>query len=154
MCPISAEKIVKYASNGMRILTAVVYAIIIGLLYFAIYLNTDPTINWIDMIRVLDNACITIVSIILAAIFAIMGLMISKDKPIKTGIGLMAVTSIAALITSLFSIYLSYNSKTFDSSKFLLFVTMGITIANLAALFIILNFKSNDYFGEFPLKES
>jgi hypothetical protein len=86
MCPISAEKIVKYASNGMRILTAVVYAIIIGLLYFAIYLNTDPTINWIDMIRVLDNACITIVSIILAAIFAIMGLMISKDKPIKTGI--------------------------------------------------------------------
>jgi uncharacterized membrane protein YfcA len=66
----------------------------------------------------------------------------------------MAVTSIAALITSLFSIYLSYNSKTFDSSKFLLFVTMGITIANLAALFIILNFKSNDYFGEFPLKES
>lgn len=143
------EKGLNFASNACKFALIILFGVIIVGLYIFVSTSVTNTKNWLDMIRSVDNACITISSITLAAIIAIMAIIAAKnpDKPIKNTVFYMAIPSIIGSITSLFSLYFSYNPVTFDASKDLLSLSMGFSVISLLILLIIMNFEKDKIIG-------
>lgn len=132
----------------MLVCIVVSIAIIVGV-YLYIQLLVTNSEQWLDMIRSMDNACITVSSITLATFFAIMALMVSRrpDKSLPWWVFTMAIPSLGGALTGLFSLFFSYNPSviTFDASKNLLVLAMGFTIVSGVLLFIIMNFLKDSF---------
>jgi NADH:ubiquinone oxidoreductase subunit 6 (subunit J) len=133
--------------NIVFALVTIVWFAVFVLIPFSISFNPNftQTNATLDMIRNLDNACITISSIILAAILAIMTILITKD-PKLSGDQFLDISSIPffAIVCSLFSLYLTYFD--FNNAKLLLALSMEFTIGGIFALYFILTFKREKNF--------
>jgi hypothetical protein len=116
-------------------------------IHIVIYPNFSETASTFEMIRSLDNACITVSSVILATILAMMAIIITKVPKIDI-YRLLDVSSLPffGIVTGLFSLYLSYFD--FSSSKFLLAFTMEFTIGGIFALYLILTLKKKQFFDD------
>jgi hypothetical protein len=149
MSPNLAEKIIYFFSDILRLVTFFIYGFVILALFLFIELNSDISYNrhWVEMIRTLDNACITIASITFAAIIAI--ILIKGIAESKKGLVWIGLLSLGSVTTGLFSILFSYEEKLFSNSKLLLFVTMAFSIANICGLYIYLNWRDH-YFRDNP----
>lgn len=126
-----------------------IWIIIIILIPVFIVLNQNFTESdkIIGMIQTLDNACLTVSSVVLAAILAIVTLMVDKPANKKIdGVLNLAILPIAAIICGLFSLFTSYFD--FNHSKFLLAVTMEFTIAGIVGLYLLFTYKKDSFIPE------
>lgn len=140
------QRVFNFLLSSIKTFTIIVYIVIIILLYINSS-NINNSQNSLDMIRTLDNACITISSITVAAIIAIMTIIATRSpqKPIKWTVFSIATPSIIGVLTSLFSLYFSYDTRTFDASKTLFALTMGFTIVGIFVLFFIINYEKDKF---------
>ena len=141
--------------NVIFVLIAIVWisvAILIPV-HVVIYPTFTNTSSTYEMIRNLDNACITVSSVIIASILAMVAIIVTKVSN-KIIYRLLDVSAIPffGLICGFFSLYLSYFD--FNNSKFLLALTMEFTIGGIFALYLILTLKRNRFFEYSEYKDS
>jgi len=121
--------------------------------FIFIYPNfSQPSDATLDMFRSLDNACITISSVILATILAIMTILISKDSPFSS-YKLLDISSLPffAIVTGLFSLFMTYFD--FNSARLLVALSMEFTIGSIFALYLIISLKRTIFQTAFEPKE-
>jgi len=137
--------------NIIFTLVTIVWLVVFVLIpiHIVIYPNFSESNSTFEMIRGLDNACITVSSVIIATILAMMAIIITKVPNIVI-YRLLDVSAIPffGIVTGLFSLYLSYVD--FNSSKLLLAFTMEFTIGGIFVLYLILTLKKKQFFEVTP----
>jgi len=138
--------------NIIFALVAIVWFVILILIpvHIGLYSGfSEPNLTTYEMIRSLDNSCITILSIILATILAMMAIIITKVPKVDI-YRLLDISAIPffGIVTGLFSLYTSYFD--FGTSKILLAATMEFTIGSIFALYVILTLKRKQFFEDSP----
>jgi len=140
------EQSLQGISDCMKAITIVIFAFVIILTWIWIILTVNAATQSV-MIQTVDNACLTISSITLAAIIAIIAIIVARapEKPIKYTVFYFAIPSIAGALTGLFSMLFSFMSL-YDPAKNLFALTIGFTVVSLVILFIIMNFEKDNFF--------
>ena len=130
------EKLPFYITWGVVIIWILLAVI------FAIVIIMDPRITYdkpSGFIGGLSTACITISSIILAAIYAIITIIgVRSPEKVKKYVP-FSIIPIVGISLGLFSLYFSFFENTFPTVKFLIAFSMGFTIISFIVVYLITN---------------
>ncbi len=144
------ESIIMYLENHIvRIAIDFMYILLILVPLFIIF-TFNQSSQSIDMIRTVGNAILTVSSIILATILAIMTIAMTsstysdltppnstapQSKTFPESLLYLAAIPIFGIILGLFSIFISYFN--FDIAKVIFGLGMEVTIAEIFTLFVL-----------------
>ena len=143
-----APGLLESLSNVLKNVIILIYIVVIIVTGIFIVIMVPSTSASLELIQNVDNACLTISSISLAAILAIIAIIVTRSpaKSVKPSIFYRAIPSIGGALTALYSLLFSY-SGIYDAGKNLLTLSMAFTVLSLLMLFIIFNFEKDKFFA-------
>jgi hypothetical protein len=140
--------ILEFINKITGIAITIIWIFVAFYIAFITIVSKDITFNNPqNFINSISNACITVSSITLAAIFAIIAIIETKSPEKAAKLMPISAIPIFAIILSLFSLYFSFFESSFQSAKGLLAGAMELTVASIIILYIMVDkvkFSSKD----------